>query len=142
MTNQHRLLPWSAAGWTGWDDTVRTAAARGVTDWMWADLRGLQHANTLPAAAPITGCLWGWSAGRTWVRLRVDVPLGGSPKVCGAVLTAGDAATGDQVTVLAADDVPVFRPRHLRGDGAAALDGRMVRCLRIVDRPLTFVELK
>ena len=124
-----------------WDDTVRTAAARGVTDWMWTDLRGLQHADALPSAVPITGCLWGWAAGHTWVRLRVDVPLGAPAQVCGAVLTTGEAGTGDPVTVLAADEVPVFWPRHLRGDGAAALNGRSVRCLRVIDRPLTFVEL-
>lgn len=141
MTNHHQLSPWSQAGWTGWDDTVRTAAACGVTEWMWTDLRGLQHADSLPPDAPITGCLWGWAAGRSWVRLRVDVPLGGQPQVCGAVLTAG-GGTGDPVTVLTADDVPVFRPRHLRGSGAAVLDGRTVRCLRVVDRPLTFVELR
>lgn len=142
MTNHHQLRAWSEAGCTGWDDTVRTAAVSGVTDWMWTDLRGLQHATTLPSAAPITGCLWGWAAGRTWVRLRVDVPLGALPQVYGAVLAAGGSGAGDPVTVLVADDVPVFRPRHLRGSGAAALGGRTVRCLRVIDRPLTFVELR
>ena len=138
MTDYY-LHAWSDSGWTDWDETVGTAAGSGVTDWLWADLRGLQHQRSLPVDAPITGCMWGWAAGDRWVRLRVDVPLGGAARVCGAVLTTA-VTGGESVTVLPQSDIPVFRPRHLRG-AADALDGRTVRCLRLVDRPLTFVEL-
>ncbi len=139
MTNYY-LRPWSARPWTDWATTVRVAAGSGATDWVWADLRGLQQVSALPDDAPITGCLWGWSAGESWIRLRFDVPLGGQARVCGAVLSSVDT-DGDKVTVFPPNDIPVFRSRHVRGDGAAALDGRMVRCLRVVDRTLTFVEL-
>lgn len=135
----HRLHQWSTAGWVDWAETARIARSWALSDWLWADLGGLQHAGELPAQAPITGCLWGWTTGRTWVRLRLDVPIGGVARVCGAVLTAGDG-TGEKVDVVPGDPVPTFRSSHLRGN-AGALDGRSVRCHRIVDRPLTFVEL-
>lgn len=137
----HYLRAWSDTGWTDWAATVRSAADLAVANWVWADLRGFHHAGTLPSGPPITGCLWGWAAGQAWVRLRVDIPQGAATRVCGAVLTAGDPGAGDRVAVLAAENVPVFRPRHMRGGGMAYLDGRVVRCLRVVDRPLTFVEL-
>lgn len=136
----HYLRTWSTDRWMDWSSTTAAAAALGLSEWLWADLRGLQHADALPDDAPITGCLWGWTGGRTWARLRVDVPLGGAPRVCGAVLDTGVSDSGEGVTVVPADPVPVFRSSHFRGN-AAALDDRMVRCLRVMDRPLTFVEL-
>lgn len=145
MITSATLTAWLSGGPGEWAATVQRASDLGEMSWLWADLGGLQHAGSLPEAAPITGCIWGW-ADQRWVRLRVDYPIGGAARVYGAMLTAdpnaGAAGEGAGTRVQVRDTrTDAFRSSHSRGPGLSALKGHQVRCLSVPARSLTFVEL-
>jgi hypothetical protein len=92
MTTEPTSARLAASGWRTWAElAAMTSGWRAC----WADLRGWNQANQLPAAAPWTSTVWAWTRDETtMMRMRLDPDLDGGD----ATVVASWLSTDTQIS--------------------------------------------